>query len=486
MSLTKTKKNGKKARTSGTLNDPNVLARQGLGTMRRRSSQSAEDKLLGQLMKRLAYDLDAEPYRLVGGCCPPLFSDCTDTDIARLFYLGNEPFMNWLGVRRAEACRIERTFLQYTGPSGASAGTPSTGLPNEDAYCGPGDQTEFGVCDFVLEGFGELRRSTPVRINGGNSLPRCRTDPRFTIDGRQINDQNDWDMSLALNQLMDDLAIRVLVGNKNTTFDHDGLARIVKTGYTNKDGKPCPLMDSTIINWNGSPACSVEGAAGVTINGVTIEDGENLYHVLRELWYHNLERARLARLGAPGDGDVALVLPQRAINCIIECAVCWIECSGDFTRMTSEAAADRRREFMQGIDGFAAIPFDGVMVPLIPYNPHNFATNRGHMENSDGTFNMMFLWRGVGDRRVLTLEYNPLDDGTLDTNENGRFQVWQTEDGICIQTTMRTEWRVYLDAPFLQSWINNIACDTLFGTVIPGRSNAVLANRTLYPVASNC
>lgn len=440
------------------------------------------DLAAGQPLMRLTYNPTATP--MFYNCCPPLFDLCTDEDIGVLFYEDSEPFLNWLRVREASACRIEQVYLQYMAMSGASTGTLASALPTN--ICEPGNFAEWGTVDYVLEGFGTLTLSAPVRKNGGADLPYCERAPRYTIDGLLIESQDDWDMHLLVNVLMQQMAIRLLIGNAATSFDHNGLQQIIKTGYTTQAGDDAPLLDSTVINWASQYMCSPEGAAGVTVNGTALPAGQSLYKVLRDVFYRLRYRLRLAKLPMPQPGDIAIVMPEHAISCLIDCAVCWVECGGDFLRMDSEAAVAARQDLMAGGIGFGIIRFDGFEVPIIPFNPWDYANDRGYMDNADGSVDLYMLYRGPANRPVLTLEYNDLSDGTLDTTDEGQFQVWQEEDARCIQTSMATEWRIFLNAPWAQTVINNVACETTFGTFGPGIADPVLANRTLYPVAANC
>jgi len=99
----------------------------------------------------------------------------------------------------------------------------------------------------------------------------------------------------------------------------------------------------------------------------------------------------------------------------------------------------------------------------------------GQMENADGTFNLLMLWRGIGGnrgRRFLIPEYNDLSDGTKDTASNGQFQMWMDEEGRCYTISMATEWRWYLDAPYLQTLVTNVQCEHLFDTYTMGKLTA--------------
>lgn len=442
-----------------------------------------EDTLREILVRRDADDLtlSGDTYYLYQY---DIFPMCTDDDITRLYVDTSNMFLlNWLGMRRAEAYRYERAFLSYVGVEGTTLGDPIDGLPT--SLCETGDGYEWATCDFTLEGFGRLIASGPVRSNGGNEIPYCRRQPRWRIDGTLIEDQDEWDLAMLMGVTTTNLAKRVIVGNKTTPFDADGLDRLIKTGYTNRDGLACPLMDSTIIDWGGGPMCggtlgdpladpvipSDFAADTPDVNGIVLDPANNaaflnLYFVLREVYYRNLERIELApTLGAPSEGDLAIFMPRHAIRCLVDCAVCWLECDGDFVRMDSDRAIQRRNQLMRGFEGRPMIEFDGFRVPILPLNPMTGGATgeapSGLLDNADGTVNIYMLWRAVGGRTVMTLEYNSLADAKgwgYVWNENAQILTWQNVDNLCIQTHMATTWRMYLDAPWLQTRIENVAC----------------------------
>jgi len=415
-----------------------------------------------------------------------IFPLCGPGDITRLFYQGNNRLLEWVGVSRATAFRYERTYIGYTMPQGFTTGDITNGLPI--SLCQPNSGYEWTTCDYVVSGFGELMESGPTRVNGGNSLKYCERSPRYTVDGVQIDDEDDWDMSMLLEALMTHMGIRTLIGNKSTTYDHDGLYQIIKTGYTNSNGSLCPLMDSTVVDWGGGPMCggtqgdadagpaipsdfeadtpvvSNSGGDPLILSEAVNANFLNLYYVLRSIFYRHLERLDRTTLPRLTEGDMAIFMPRHAIQCLIDCAVCWLECGGNYVRMDSQTAIDRRRQFMNNGNPF--IDFDGFRVPLIAFNPmgQTGATDDpviGALDNDDGTVDILFLVKSVGNRRVLRLEYNPLDDADgagYTSNENGQFLAKQEWDMYCKQNNLRTTWRWVSDAPWLQTRIENVLC----------------------------
>lgn len=402
---------------------------------------------------------------------PPLFPECTGEDITTLFYHDSEPFLNWLGMKKATQRVVKRGFINWVLPVGATEGTVSSGLPV--TLCDPGQGFSYDTCDYTLSDFGYIQRSGETWIVGGNQINYCETSPKWRVDGTEISDPLDWETSNLINVVMNDLAVRVLIGNKSTALDADGLLSLIKTGYEDSNGNLCPLMDSFIIDWNENPACGDPGETPPpvpTVNGVDYNGVINIVKVLRDVIRRIRRRGTLAKLPPLQAGDMILALPDWAIECIVMCAVCWIECSGDWVRMDSNNAIARREEFMGGGLGYGHLNLDGFMLPLVPYNPINYNGDSGdnpagYLDNGDGTFNMLLLTRAFGNRDVMYMEYNDLSDGRdvgyrYATNENGQFLSWVNVDNRCWKFNMASEWRLRLEAPWAQVLFQNVSCAT--------------------------
>jgi hypothetical protein len=427
------------------------------------------------------------------GCCPPLFDDCTDDEIMTLFHGLDtvEPALRWLGFRKAMHIKEKRAYLTYIAPAGTAAGTPVDGLPT--TICGPGQRVEMGMpCYIEFCGFGEIRYCSAELKNGGTNIAYCKERDVYTVDfgegARLVSNDEEWWLAVLSSQMLETIGQRLYAGdssnlyaNTNVPNDSDGLLRLLTTTYPD-----CPQLNPNVLDWGGNPACdytSATGMSGITLNGNAVTGfkyASNIYVTLRAIFRENLRKMRMTRMLNQRTlqfGDVALLLPDWMIECLIECAVCHVVCRDDFTRRDSEAAAMKYEEWLAGIGGLAVIPFDGFLVPLIPFNPPDWRSYdpanpqngvSGLLENADGTGNILMLWRGVGGnngRRFLIPEYNDLSDGTYDTANNGQIQMWMDDCGRCFTICLATEWRWYNDAPFLQTLITNVRCEHLFDSL---------------------
>ena len=136
----------------------------------------------------------------IGGCCG-LFDLCSDVDILSLS-MAPEPFIDWLGWEKSAVCEIRKNFITYQRAE-ASQGAMTAGyLANP---CADSHGAEWGTCDFLLEGFGRLRRHTPTRDITKVGLRLCEQQPRYRLDGTQINDDVEFDLRIVAEAIMQDL-----------------------------------------------------------------------------------------------------------------------------------------------------------------------------------------------------------------------------------------------------------------------------------------
>jgi len=167
-------------------------------------------------------------------------------------------------------------------------------------------------------------------------------------------------------------------------------------------------------------------------------------------------------------GDWGFFGPEEAFECLYQCETCFTECNNNYQYMDTERAALRMQELRRMGEGFGGLDIDGYEVPAIPFDPSIITqvgsaapTIQGRMRNDDGTYNFMLLFRGTGNQRLLQPEFNPLNDGSWPTRDNGMTQLYTVTDDICSKLCSRQEWRWYNRAPFANLLIKNVKCDPL-------------------------
>lgn len=457
----------------------------------------------GRLVQRHDIAYDPTLPTLYGGpaiqCCPPLFDlGCSDGSVG-IFHNGGEfaQAMSWFGIRRARAVREELNYLQFMG--GVKRGSGDTSQPGvPETICGPGDCTTWGApCIDAKTCFGLIKTCSSPVVDGGNSLPYCLSDPRATIDGLRIDNDEEWHMANMTETMWNLFVYNLMYGVRNVTTDklgHYGLWSLLG-GYGDVRDYvyPCDEMRPHILNWNGNDACSATALAGITLDGVALADDFrlNIFHTLRAILralMRQIGRTRGLTANSWNYGDWALMGPSEAFDCLIQCAVCFTECANNCLNLDTERAALMIKEMRTSGIGWGELNFDGFRIPLIPFDPTIFeessagvVTKKGSLVNPDGTFNFMLLYRGSGNNRVLQPEYNPLDDGTLDTSENGMFQWIEDRESSCVVPSARMEWRWEKRAPFLNVLIKNVKCEQILPNSILSSPLAAINQCTTPP-----
>jgi len=145
----------------------------------------------------------------INGCCG-LFDLCADKDLMSLSMMGQEPFLDWIGWEKSDVCEIRKDFITWIRAD-ASQGVPTAGYVADP--CGDSHGAEWGECDFLLEGFGRLRRHTPVRDVTKVGLRLCDNQPRYALDGRAITDDLEFDVRITTEAIMQDLRRLVVIAN---------------------------------------------------------------------------------------------------------------------------------------------------------------------------------------------------------------------------------------------------------------------------------
>ena len=132
---------------------------------------------------------------------------------------------------------------------------------------------EWGSADFAVEGFGRIRRKSPTRELTEVDLRYSQAQPVYRIDGSPITDELEWDFYQVTSAMVQDLHRMLILGNKTTAGQFDGLQRLVNYGYTTTTGAIATEMDSIVIDYNGNAMATAGGSVGVTFNGNPVTDG---------------------------------------------------------------------------------------------------------------------------------------------------------------------------------------------------------------------
>lgn len=402
-----------------------------------------------------------------------LFDLCADDSLAALSLFGSYPqLLDWIGWEMSNAYKVHEYFISYVAASGAAADAPSTGYITDP--CAPGNPAEWGFCDFQLTGFGMLRRGSQVRDMGVDDLKYCQAQPRYRIDGTVIDNEYEWDFTLATSAMVQDLSRMVVTGDATTPGQFDGLQKLIATGYQSTAGADCIEMDSIVIDYNYNAICPEDGATGVTVNGNAVADGFQFFDLLRSALRRIVHRARNSSYGKITDGDIAIVMPFEWINCLLDCWVCYIKCGRDITRIDSYEA----RQFRDTLNGG---PFgDGILMNIegfnIPIIAHDWGTiTEGNPLASPDPIpdsaDIYLLVRSLGGQPVLRGQLNDLTGVArreasrgYSTYDAGRILTWDNLDNMCRQLQAEMRPRLLNRAPWAQVRFQHVVCDNILGT----------------------
>lgn len=411
------------------------------------------------------------------GCCG-LFDMCADQDVLSLSLQGADPFLDWLAWENTDVCVIRKEFITFMRPEDCNDGY--LGDPCEDP-----NTVEWGNCDFVLEDFGRVRRSGPVRDVTINDVRYCERQPRYRLDGTMINNDREYDARVAAEVLLQDVRRYTITGNVATAGQWNGLQQLVATGYTSSSGRRCSSMDSIVVDWNNNP---MAGGAGITWNGGAIAATFNFVDVLLDVLRRIKQRIQMSpSLGAQPMqvGDIVLMMPTFMTRCLLDHYTCWSVCDGaqyNEVAIQSYEARQFRNGLLGGMFGFGKIFLDQFEVPLVGYD---WGTIVGPSRGD------IYLLTGqVGS--IKTLNYQNLDMTTVPDaypeadyrySDGGRFLHWVERDHTCVQQISEVRPRLLSWAPWSNARFQNVQCDTPTGPLSADPCDTSFFPETSFSVA---
>lgn len=413
-------------------------------------------------------DLTISDVPTINGCCG-LFDLCGDADLMSLSFSGTEPLLDWIGWQRTDVCKIIKNFVTWVRPARTGQGAASVGYVSNP--CSDGNEVEWGGCDFTLDGFGRLRRKTPVRDITQLGLRLCEQQPRYRLDGSPITDDMEFDMRLATEVMLQNLKQYIVTGSFGTAGLFDGLEALVKDGYLNSKGQPCSIMDSIVVDWNGN---NLDGGNGITWNGSGVANTYSLVDVFLAIYRRIRQRISWAPPLAAQNlsvGDMVIVGTSSFLQCLMDSFTCWTVCPGqsfyNVTADTRAALRDFRNNLMGGMFGAGRIFLDGFEIPLIAYD---WGLQKGG-NHSDA----YFLTGSVGNIKLLNGQYNDMagvpgrgQAGQLfDVTDGGRMLTWVDADNTCVNRQVEMQPRLLMWAPWAQARIEDVVCTQPGGQISP-------------------
>lgn len=429
-------------------------------------------------------DLTVSSAPTIYQCCG-LFDLCGDSDLMSLSMAGSSKFLDWLGWQPSNECQILKYFIHWIRPE-HTLGDPTVGYLSDP--CATPNGYEWGHTSFRLEDWARLRRKAPVRDVTRYDTKLCAAQPRYRLDGTPITDDREWEIRLATEVLLQDLARMVITGNAATPGQFDGLQRLIRTGYTDADGRRATAMDSIVVDWNANP---MTGGAGITWNGAAIAATFDFVDVLLAIYRRIRTRISMApALAGTGlrTGDMILTLPEHLAHCLLDFYTCWSVCDGDsdaYKMMTLDTLEARRyRDSLNGgMFGDGRIFLDGFEIPLLVYN---YETITGPTRGD-----MYLLTNAIGSTRLINGQYldmrsadGGLEGAELAAIDGGRLLTGVERDYTCVERWVEMAPRLLSWAPWAQARITDVACASPAGPISPDPLDAsYFIEKSFFPAS---
>lgn len=396
-----------------------------------------------------------------------LFPICTDQDLMSLSYGSQNELLDWFGWEGTNTHLIQKNFITWVRPE-ASAGARTAGYLADP--CGDSNGVDWGYADFVLKGFGRLRRHGPTRDATKINEKYCEIQPRYRLDGTPITDDDEYDMRITMESMMQDLKEMVVSGSSLTGGQFDGLERLVKTGYTTSTGKNADIMDSIVINWNAN-LLTATTTSGVTWNGAAVGTSYKFVDVLLYAFRRLIDRIRFApslRTSPIQVGDIVFVAPSHIIRQLLDAYTFWSIQPGvayNEVNLQNYEARTFRNNLNGGMFGAGRIWIDGFEIPMMAYD--------WGLVKGPTLSDAYILTRGVGNLKIWQGQYldmrsvpSTYPESQYSYTDGGRLLTWLERDGTCNRRQVEMQPRLFCMAPWAQIRIQNIKATGIPGGII--------------------
>lgn len=398
--------------------------------------------------------------------CTGLFGICGPDEIIGLT-MADDPLVDWLGFFPDDVCEKFIKGWTYTDIQGTAAGSPIGTVYGEQ--CDDPPIAEKGVCEFFIGDFGTLRACGETVKVADIGLRKCDKQPTYTIPLEGIGPirlDNDLDLeTLAAAQVVKhELSREIITGDKSVTGQFEGLTNLVKTGYVNvQTQQRCTAMDSLVVDWNDDYMTGVVNGHGSIITKV------------RDMWRRIRYRIQQTKMGMPAEGDVVLVMPSWMAWELLDEWAFWSfreanSINNQVVYRDAYELRDIRDKYNGGLYGGGYISVDGFNIHIIEHDWQTISQTAPKF-----IADIYLLVRRIGGRRVLQGQYIPLDVGAdavaqyagvqyfqTEAMQGGRALRWFKYDNACVMPCYLLRPRLYLEAPWAQGVIQDVAVDPQF------------------------
>jgi hypothetical protein len=415
------------------------------------------------------------------GCCN-FFDQCND-EILTLSFSGALALLDWMGFNVSEDCYRSIEFIDYIGPSGTAAGSPTGGAISDP--CADPNGVEFGSCGLTVEDFGLYGREGPTR-EIFKPKKYCKTYPTYRLDGELVESEPEWDMVFTMNTMLDDIRRDLVSGNDANAGEFDGLENWVRTGYD------CEMLDSYVIDWNGNP---MSGGAGITVNGAAAPAGFDLVDFLRDAKNQIKQRVSwspLLRSQQMQVGDMVLVMPWHWALCLLDFYTCWSVCADGDPQVFLNSLDGRsfRDQLNGGLFGAGFITLDGDVIPILAYD--------WELIKGPKTADIYLLTGAVGSFRIWEGEHLSADMALTEffsdpsagadayfSSDGGRVLGRVDTNNLCRAMKLWMSLRLFCRAPWAQVRFQNVQCERAFTPLSPDPLESSFYPQSSFSVA-NC
>lgn len=407
------------------------------------------------------------------------FGHCDD-EILSLHFNGTLPLLDWMRFEVSNEVHKEKNFIAYVRPA-QSEGEPTAGYLAD--ACATPNGIDYGKATISVTGFGRIGRTGPTR-DMMKAEKYCATSPIYRLDGTVVQNEMEWDMVFASNQIIQDISPMIVTGNSSTAGQFDGLEQWVKYGYGGPNGA---ILDSAVFDWNANP---MSGGAGVTWNGNPISSTASVVDALRAAvvrikqrikWTPSLANQRMML------GDMVLVAPQFLVSQLLDYFTCWSVCEG---RQYNEVNLNRleARRFREeltaaspaNVFGDGYITIDGITIPLLAYD--------WGLIKSETLGDMYLLTRGIGGVKLWDAEHvSATAAATVHRNngyfsrDNGRWLGLFDTTNECTTLKMWMHPRLFNRAPWTNVRFMNVQSHWVGGPLSPDPASSFFPLTSFTP-----
>lgn len=236
--------------------------------------------------------------------------------------------------------------------------------------------------------------------------------------------------------------------------DFNGLDSLIKTGYVDVlTGIACPAADSTVRSWNAD--------IGATVGG------SNIVQAFSDIYYGKNDLAEMVGMSGVTWAWVMRKEQFRALAEVWSCQYSTYRCqstnAGQPIMITGEETNRLRLEMQNG----QYLLIDGIQVPVV------FSDGILLERLGSGTPNVMradayllpISWNG---RDLIRLEYHDMGNQyaaemanmvypSAQFINNGLYMLTKNERDGCVEFTVSSKMRLFLETPFLSARIDDIS-----------------------------